>query len=113
MFLVSTYTGTTWTSFTTMQNGTFNSGPALATGCAEFSDEITIYGRGMDDRTYVSTYVPGSNGNFQPIGTAKFVGTPMAAGFASFTSVTANQQSATGGSSGTLIFPSMNTAASP
>ena len=110
-FLVSTYAGSSWSSWTT-QNGAFLSGPALAAGCGEFTSEVTLYGLGLDQRVWVGTVVPGTPAGFAPIGTRVFVGTPTATGLGN--RVTVGGRDGTGGAAALGANPTlMSSATSP
>ena len=75
------WNGSSFSTWTGVPAGTFNSGPALATGCGSPAAEVAIYGLGNDNRIYYSTQLTGGPAGFTVIGTQTFQGTPSATGF--------------------------------
>jgi hypothetical protein len=80
-FFSRKFSGTSWSGWSQVQNGTFHDGPALAAppGCSH-QPEIALFGLGGDDQLWVTTQLSGGAAGFAPLPPAPrgdlFVGEP-------------------------------------
>jgi hypothetical protein len=79
-FWVSKFFGSSWTDWAPVANGLFFDGPALSVGNSNAIREITIYGRGTDNKMYWSTQLSGGAVGFTAISNDLFLGSPQAIG---------------------------------
>jgi hypothetical protein len=91
-FFSRKFTGTAWSGWSQVQNGTFHDGPALAgrIGCGVFT-ETALFGLGEDDQIWVTTQLSGGAAGFTPLPDAfiALAGVPSAVGTASAANVAA------------------------
>ena len=71
------FIGGRWGAWSSVLGGIFkggsaSGGPALATACAEFDREISLFDIGLDGRIWVSTQISSNKFGFSPIGTNTF-----------------------------------------
>jgi len=68
-----------WSDWVEVPFGTFFDGPALGTGVSgNMQPEVTIFGRGLDNKVYVSAWPTTGVGGFSAITNATFIGSPQA-----------------------------------